>query len=154
MNPGISKNARRKTRTNPAFWRCWPGSNQNALFPLVTYANLQMRSIASKFGMHTAATKDSQSICLFDKHKIQEFPAQDITDSPAHIVTVNGKVVGCHNGLLTVTVAQRHGVNLPSNGDDKDYAVPCKDAKSHTMIEETESERSNPFYKNKGLSAI
>jgi tRNA U34 2-thiouridine synthase MnmA/TrmU len=99
--------------------------------------------------MHTAAIKDSQSICLFDKDKIQEFIAQYITDSPAHIVTVNGRVLGRHNGLLTVTAGQRHGLNLPSNGDNKDYIVPCKDAKSHTMIEETESERLNPFYKNK-----
>jgi tRNA-specific 2-thiouridylase len=121
---------------------------KNALFPLGTYAKPRVRSIASKLGLRTAAKKDSQGICFLGKIKIQDFLAQYIQDSPGDVVTIDGKVLGRHSGLFRFTVGQRHGLNIPSNRDNKHYVVVGKDVENNALIVEIESKHSSLLYKN------
>jgi tRNA-specific 2-thiouridylase len=96
----------------------------------------------------TAAKRDSQGICFLGKVKIQDFLAKYIQDLPGNIVTVDGKVIGSHRGLFRFTLGQRHGINVPSNRDNKHYVVVGKDMKNNALIVEIEHENSDLLYKN------
>jgi tRNA-specific 2-thiouridylase len=120
----------------------------NALFPLGCYSKPQVRSIASKLNLPTAAKKDSQGICFLGKVKIQNFLANYIQDSPGDMITVDGRIVGSHRGLFRFTVGQRHGMNLPSNRDNEHYVVVGKDVKNNALIVEMESENSALLHKS------
>jgi tRNA-specific 2-thiouridylase len=121
---------------------------KDALFPLGIYDKLRVRSIASSLNLPTAAKKDSQGICFLGKVKIQDFLAQYIQDSPGDIVTIDGQVLGHHNGLFRFTSGQRHGMNIPSNRDNKHYVVIRKNLERNTLIVEIESESSKALYKS------
>ncbi|MDR1255866.1 MAG: tRNA 2-thiouridine(34) synthase MnmA [Puniceicoccales bacterium] len=121
---------------------------KNALFPLGTYAKPQVRSIASGLDLRTAAKKDSQGICFLGKVKIQDFLAQYVEDFAGDIVTIGGRVLGRHSGLFRFTIGQRHGLNIPSNRDNRHYVVIAKDLECNKLIVEIESEDSPMLYKN------
>ncbi|MDR2720699.1 MAG: tRNA 2-thiouridine(34) synthase MnmA [Puniceicoccales bacterium] len=121
---------------------------RNALFPLGNHFKPQVRSIANKLNLPTATKKDSQGICFLGKVKIQNFLAKYIQDLSGDIVTVDGKVIGAHRGLFRFTLGQRHGMNIPSNCDNKHYVVIGKNIKNNTLIVEIENENSALLYKN------
>ncbi|MDR2436140.1 MAG: tRNA 2-thiouridine(34) synthase MnmA [Puniceicoccales bacterium] len=120
----------------------------NALFPLGHHLKPQVRSIAGKLNLPTAAKRDSQGICFLGKVKIQDFLAKYIEDAPGEIVTADGKVIGLHRGLFRFTLGQRHGINVPSNRDNEHYVVVGKDMKNNALIVEIESESSDLLHRD------
>lgn len=121
---------------------------KNALFPIGTYKKSDVREIAKKLNLQTATKKDSQGICFLGKVQIQDFLSQYIQSLPGEIVTTTNKIIGEHNGLFRFTIGQRHGINIPSNIDNKHYVVIGKDLKNNRLIVEIEDENSKFLYKN------
>jgi tRNA-specific 2-thiouridylase len=83
-------------------------------FPLGERTKAEARELARHFGLAIADKHDSQDICFV--------PAGRYTDvikrlkpnaaEPGSIVDRDGKVLGCHNGIINFTVGQRKGLGL------------------------------------------
>ncbi|MEY8441930.1 tRNA 2-thiouridine(34) synthase MnmA [Lactobacillaceae bacterium 24-114] len=86
------------------------------LFPLANYTKKEIRQIAEEAGLATAKKKDSVGICFIgeDGH-FREFLSQYIPAQPGDMMTLDGKVVGQHMGLMYYTIGQRRGLGLGGN---------------------------------------
>lgn len=122
---------------------------KNILFPVGNIDKPTVRKIATDANLDNATKKDSQGICFLGKVKIQDFLSHYIQESPGEIITSNGRIIGNHSGLFKFTIGQRHGINLPSNTDNKHYVVVGKDIEKNHLIVEIERDDSNNLYCNK-----
>ena len=122
---------------------------KNILFPVGNIDKPTVRKIAIKAGLGNAIKKDSQGICFLGKVKIQDFLSHYIQETTGEIITPDGKIIGEHSGLFKFTIGQRHGMNLPSNTDNKHYVVVGKDIKNNRLIVEIERDGSSNLYCNK-----
>ena len=91
-----------------------------AVFPLGELTKPEVRDIARRLGLETAAKPESQEICFVpdgDYAKfVEDYAASEglANSSPpvGEIVTTGGKVVGRHPGVHRFTVGQRRGVGV------------------------------------------
>jgi len=90
----------------------------HTLFPLGGLTKPQVRGLAEQEGFVNARKHDSQDICFvpdgdyltfMERHTGKTYPAGDILDQC-------GNVVGRHRGAAGLTIGQRRGVGVPSNG--------------------------------------
>lgn len=81
------------------------------LLPVGGFTKPRIREIAESLGMGVAGKKDSQEICFVTQGHHSDFVrARDperSADTDGEIVTVEGKVVGTHQGYEAFTVGQR-----------------------------------------------
>lgn len=86
----------------------------HTLMPVGEYTKDQIRAIAEKINLQVANKPDSQEICFVSDNNyagyIEEATGQ--TPVPGNFVTVDGKVIGKHKGIIHYTVGQRKGLNL------------------------------------------
>jgi len=101
------------------------------LFPVGHLRKPEVRGLATEFGLPTAEKKDSQGICFIGKVNLAEFLRSRIAGRVGPIVTVEGEVVGKHDGLAPYTIGQRHGMNL---GGGTPYFVVEKDPARNTLV--------------------
>ncbi len=98
---------------------------EKSLMPIGDYASKgEIRALAQKFGLATAAKKDSQGICFVGKVGIREFLEQFVQTEPGAIVDQYGRTIGQHDGALFYTIGQRHGLDV---GGGLPYYVVGKD---------------------------
>lgn len=98
---------------------------QKTLFPLGGYTKPEVRELAKKFGLVTAAKKESMGICFVGKVGIKEFLTHELGEQPpGNIIDQNGKVIGEHDGAIYYTIGQRHGLGV---GAGLPYYVVGKD---------------------------
>lgn len=86
------------------------------MFPLAHYTKPEVRQIAREAGLATADKKDSVGICFIgeDGH-FREFLSQYLPAQPGEMQTLDGRVVGHHDGLMYYTIGQRRGLGLGGN---------------------------------------
>ena len=114
----------------------------HTLFPIGHLLKPEVRRLAQKFGLPTAEKKDSQGICFIGKVDLPEFLSQKIAQRPGPIVTVDGRVVGRHDGIAPFTIGQRHGLGI---GGGAPYFVVEKDMQRNTVVVAQEGDES-PLY--------
>ena len=87
-----------------------------ALFPVGDYPKPEIRQIAEKYGLPTAARKDSQDLCFLAGEDYRSFLQRNAAEMlrPGEIVTREGVSVGQHHGLANYTIGQRKGLGLAS----------------------------------------
>lgn len=111
---------------------------EKALFPIGELKKSEVRAIAEKIGLTTAAKKDSQGLCFIGKVHLPDFLQQQLkpksgkvilVDSesslfskeknniealatPFHYESGSGKVAGEHRGAHYYTIGQRKGLNM------------------------------------------
>lgn len=86
---------------------------QKTLFPLGEYTKPEVRELAKKFGLVTAAKKESMGICFVGKVGIKEFLLHELGPQPlGPIVNQRGETVGEHDGAIYYTIGQRHGLQV------------------------------------------
>jgi len=107
---------------------------RHALFPLADTPKPEVRKLAEKFGLPTAAKKDSQGICFIGQVKMSDFLRHYVPDEPGDIVTVDGRVVGQHDGLHLYTLGQRRGIGVPSNTPNKAFVVVEKRKETNELV--------------------
>lgn len=94
---------------------------QNALrhvqFPVGGMLKTDLRSIAHAHGLATSAKKDSTGICFIGERKFKEFLNKYISYNPGDFETLEGKVVGRHEGVAYYTPGQRKGMGIGGAGD-------------------------------------
>ncbi|CUU51476.1 putative tRNA-specific 2-thiouridylase MnmA [Actinobacillus pleuropneumoniae] len=83
-----------------------------SLFPVGDIEKLIVRQIAEDLGLATAKKKDSTGICFIGERKFKDFLARYLPAQPGEIRTVDGKVVGRHDGLMYHTLGQRKGLGI------------------------------------------
>lgn len=84
----------------------------HTLFPLGELTKPDVRAIAKKAGLLNAEKKDSTGICFIGERKFSDFLKDFVLAKPGNIKTVDGKIVGKHDGLMFYTLGQRKGLQI------------------------------------------
>lgn len=108
---------------------------EKTLFPLGEYAKPEVRELAKRFGLVTAAKKESMGICFVGKVGIKEFLQQYVEQKPGAIIDQNGREIGRHDGAIFYTIGQRHGLEV---GGGLPYYVVGKDMKKNEIYVTTD----------------
>ena len=89
------------------------------LLPVGGYQKAEIRELAGKVGLNVAQKKDSQEICFVTTGHHAQFvkdrrPAAESGSGTrsGNFVTVDGRVVGRHDGIEAYTVGQRKGLGI------------------------------------------
>jgi tRNA-specific 2-thiouridylase len=96
---------------------------QRALFPVGHLLKPQVREVAARYGLSTAAKKDSQGICFIGNVKMSDFLRTFVPDAPGEIIDTHGKVLGQHSGMHLYTLGQRKGLGVASPYFKQAYVV-------------------------------
>ncbi|MBS9777457.1 MAG: tRNA 2-thiouridine(34) synthase MnmA [Gammaproteobacteria bacterium] len=109
---------------------------QLALFPLGNMEKPDVRKVAEDADLITYDKKDSTGICFIGERNFREFLSQYLPAQPGTITTVDGEVIGEHNGLMYYTIGQRQGLGIGGlqNHDDRPWFVAEKDLQTNTLI--------------------
>lgn len=107
-----------------------------SLFPVGELEKPEVRRIAEQLELATAKKKDSTGICFIGERKFRDFLGRYLPAQPGAIVTVDGKSVGEHQGLMYHTLGQRKGLGIggtKDGGDDPWYVVD-KDVANNILV--------------------
>ena len=91
---------------------------RRALFPIGHLTKPEVRKIALEANLATAKKKDSTGICFIGERNFKEFLKNYLPSQPGKMVTMDGKVIGEHDGLMYYTIGQRKGLGI---GGSKEY---------------------------------
>ena len=83
-----------------------------SLFPVGDIEKPIVRAIAEDLGLVTAKKRDSTGICFIGERKFKDFLARYLPAQPGNIRTVDGDVIGRHDGLMYHTLGQRKGLGI------------------------------------------
>src|SRR6202044_2818958 len=101
--------ARDKNKDQSYFlWTLTQSQLAHCLFPIGDYIKPEVRAIAARAGLPTAAKKDSQGICFLGDISIADFLKQYIPEKRGALVTTTGERIGEHYGAEFYTIGQRH----------------------------------------------
>ena len=109
----------------------------NVLFPVGEFEKKQIRQLAEKFELPTAARPDSQGLCFVGNVSLKDFLHEFIEFQPGDIIDDGGQVVGQHDGAFFYTIGQRHGLGV---GGGKPYFVYDKDIEKNQIFVTTDPE--------------
>jgi tRNA-uridine 2-sulfurtransferase len=90
---------------------------EKVMFPLGSIDKKEVREIAKKAGLATATKKDSTGICFIGERNFKEFLSNYLPAQPGKMQTLDGKVMGKHEGLMYHTIGQRHGLGIGGAGE-------------------------------------
>ena len=112
---------------------------KHALFPVGDYPKTEIRAIAEKHGLPTAARKDSQDLCFLAGDDYRKFLQRNAAEmlQPGEILTREGRPVGRHTGLANYTIGQRKGLGVAS---PVPLYVLGKNSLTNTLIVGTQEE--------------
>jgi len=107
-----------------------------SLFPVGDIEKPIVRAIAEDLGLITAKKKDSTGICFIGERKFKDFLARYLPAQPGNILTVEGDIIGRHDGLMYHTLGQRKGLGIggvKGAGEEAWYVVE-KDLVNNELI--------------------
>ncbi|WP_276921222.1 tRNA 2-thiouridine(34) synthase MnmA [Frischella perrara] len=107
-----------------------------SLFPVGELEKPQVRKIAEELGLVTAAKKDSTGICFIGERKFRDFLARYLPAQSGLIRSVDGEVIGEHQGLMYHTLGQRKGLGIGGlkNAEETPWYVVDKDVEHNELI--------------------
>ncbi len=108
---------------------------RQALFPVGDKKKSEIRTIAKSLGLSTAEKKESMGICFIGKQNMNAFLRTRIPSKPGDVVDPNGRVIGHHDGLDSVTIGQRHG-----------FTISQPSGLGRGAIHRTPDDRADPWY--------
>lgn len=111
-------------------------SLSRALFPLADLTKPEVRKIAEKAGLLNFNKKDSTGICFIGERKFKDFLQDFILTKPGDIFSLDGKILGKHDGLMFYTLGQRQGLKIggQKNQVELPWYVVSKDIKNNILI--------------------
>ena len=112
-------------------WTLTQDQLAHSLFPIGAYEKSEVRDMAHRMGLPTAEKKDSQGLCFVGEVNVHDFLKSMITPKKGKIMTMDGSVVGEHEGAMFYTIGQRHGIGSPGGGVP--YYVAAKDLKKNIL---------------------
>ncbi len=108
---------------------------EKVLFPLGDIEKPEVRRIAEKYNLSTAHKKDSTGICFIGERRFKQFLQNYLPAKSGNICTLDGKIVGKHDGVMFYTLGQRRGLNLggKTGGNGERWFVIDKDVKNNIL---------------------
>lgn len=110
---------------------------EKIILPLGGYSKPEIRDIAKKNGLLNADQADSQDICFVPDGDYAAFIQKETGRkySDGDFVSLDGKILGRHHGIIHYTVGQRKGLGLSLNAPhyvcekniDKNQVILCKE---------------------------
>jgi len=88
-----------------------------ALFPLGKLLKSEVREIALIYELITSKKKDSTGICFIGERNFSKFLRNYLPAQKGLIKTLDGKVLGEHEGLMNYTIGQRKGIQIGGRND-------------------------------------
>lgn len=107
---------------------------EKVLFPIGHLNKKELREIARANKLPTAEKKDSTGICFIGERNFRNFLSQYIGYQKGNFETLDGKVVGEHEGIAYYTIGQRKGLRIGGPGEA--WFVVDKDPKHNVVIVE------------------
>ncbi len=121
----------------------------HTLFPVGHLQKDEVRKLAKKFNLPTAEKKDSQGVCFLGPLDMKDFLKHYIDTRQGNVETVDGEVIGHHNGVLFYTLGERHGFTITkTTPDDAPYYIVAKDINNNKLIvshNKNENKKDNEF---------
>lgn len=105
---------------------------RQVLFPIGHLEKTQVREIAKKHRLATSEKKDSTGICFIGKRDFKPFIQQYLAYQPGPFETLDGQVIGQHDGMAYYTIGQRKGLKIGGPGDA--WFVVGKDPQRNAVI--------------------
>lgn len=108
---------------------------KNAMFPLGHLEKPQVRKIAEEAGLATAKKKDSTGVCFIGERDFNEFLANYLPNKPGKMMTLDGREMGEHMGLMYYTIGQRQGLGIGGTAgtSNEPWFVIGKDQATQTL---------------------
>ena len=107
-----------------------------SLFPVGDIEKPIVRAIAEDLDLITAKKKDSTGICFIGERKFKDFLARYLPAQPGNIRTVEGNIIGRHDGLMYHTLGQRKGLGIGGvkGASEEAWYVVEKDLVNNELI--------------------
>lgn len=90
---------------------------EKVLFPIGHLPKSEVRAIARQHHLSTSEKKDSTGICFIGERHFRTFLSQYVAIQPGNFETLEGKVVGKHQGAAFYTLGQRKGLAIGGPGE-------------------------------------
>ncbi len=109
---------------------------KQTLFPVGELEKPEVRRIAEEQDLATANKKDSTGICFIGERRFKDFLQQYLPAQPGNVTTVDGEVIGKHEGLMYYTLGQRQGIGIggTKNHGEAPWYVVKKDLSNNNLI--------------------
>jgi tRNA-specific 2-thiouridylase len=109
---------------------------QHSLFPVGELSKPTVRAIAERAGFINHAKKDSTGICFIGERKFKQFLNTYLPAKPGPIETLDGTIIGQHDGLMFYTLGQRQGLNIggQKNSLQAPWYVVAKNIAKNTLL--------------------
>lgn len=82
------------------------------LFPIGEMQKKEVRRVAENAGLITAKKKDSTGICFIGERHFSQFLSNYLPSKSGKISTLDGDIIGEHEGLMYYTIGQRKGLRI------------------------------------------
>ena len=105
-----------------------------SIFPVGRMTKAEIRQMARDNGIPVSEKKDSTGVCFIGERNFKQFLSNYLPARPGDMVTVQGKVVGRHDGLMYYTLGQRRGLGIGGSGDGRRWFVVGKDLSANRLI--------------------
>ena len=104
------------------------------IFPVGGMNKKEVRKYADFFAVPVAKKKDSQGVCFLGPLDMKEFLGHYIKKKKGKVLSVEGRIIGEHEGVWFYTLGERHGFTITHKGShDTPYYVVAKDIKKNTI---------------------
>lgn len=115
-------------------WTLKQDQLKHLIFPIGDYTKNEVRKMAKKWKLPTAARRESQEIC-FVFGAVQDFLKKYIKIKKGKILDLKDKVLGEHEGAVFYTIGQRHSLPLePKTPSQKPYYVVKTDLRKNLVV--------------------
>ena len=91
-----------------------PAQLEMLRFPLGNLKKAETRELARRYGLSVSEKSDSQDICFVPTGRYTQVieRLRPNASDPGDIVTLEGEVVGRHDGIINYTIGQRRGLGI------------------------------------------
>ena len=112
-------------------YRLKPELYGEVLFPLGRWTKAEIKEMGKKLypGLFESES-ESNDLCFLKKGELPFFLKKNVKSRAGEIRSVNGKVLGTHDGLSGYTIGQRQGLGLAGGP----WFVVSKDLQSNTLV--------------------
>ena len=128
----------------------------HSLFPVGELLKKEVRAIAKSLGLKNHAKKDSTGICFIGERPFKKFLNDYLPGEPGPIETIDGEVIGQHDGLMFYTIGQRQGLHIGGlkGKAEQPWYVANKDIKRNVLIVVQDNQHPALFKQSLIVSAI
>jgi len=109
-----------------------PSVLDRVLFPLGDREKSDVRDDARRAGLRVADKPDSQDVCFISTRTLRDFLEGKVELTEGDVETVDGEIIGRHDGIASYTVGQRRGLGVAAGRPQ--YVVSMDAARNVVVV--------------------